>query len=38
MVPGTVYHFAEGDLTGAGQKWFSSYSYRRAVIIGTSAK
>jgi len=35
MVDGTVYSFKEGYLTGAGQKWHSDYSYRRAVIIGS---
>lgn len=38
LAPGTVYHFAEGELTGTGQKFHSDYSYRRAVIIGTSNK
>lgn len=33
--PGTVYGFVEGELTGAGQRWHSDYSYRRAIIIGT---
>ena len=35
MVDGTVYSFKEGYLTGAGQKWHSDYSYRRAIIIGS---
>lgn len=35
MLPGTLYQFAEGQITGAGQKWFSSYAFRRAIIIGT---
>lgn len=34
MIDGTIYRFQEGYLTGAGQKWHSDYSYRRAVIIG----
>ena len=38
MTEGTVYTFKEGTLTGAGQKWHSDYSYRRAVIIGTATK
>lgn len=36
MTKGTVYQFEEGTLTGAGQKWHSDYSYRRAIMIGTS--
>ena len=35
MRPGIVYGFVEGELIGAGQKWHSDYSYRRAVIIGS---
>lgn len=32
---GTVYEFAEGPLTGSGQKFHSDYAFRRAVIIGS---
>lgn len=35
LVPGVVYPFSEGTLTGTGQKFHSDYSYRRAVIIGS---
>lgn len=35
MIDGTVYRFQEGYVTGAGQRWHSDYSYRRAIIIGT---
>ena len=34
LAPGIVYHFAEGSLTGSGQKFHSDFSYRQAVIIG----
>ena len=33
-LPGEVYRFKEGELTGRGEKWHSDYSYRRAIIIG----
>lgn len=32
---GGLYEFAEGTIVGAGQKFHSDYSYRRAVIIGS---
>ena len=35
MIDGTVYRFTEGELVGAGQKWHSEFSYRRALIIGS---
>ena len=31
----TVYHFAEGDLTGTGQTFHSHHSYLRALVIGS---
>lgn len=34
LIKGEVYQFEEGQLTGAGQRFHSDYSYRRAVIIG----
>jgi len=37
LVPGTVYHFQEGDLTGTGQMFHSHFSYMRALVIGTPA-
>lgn len=36
LVQGKVYQFKEGTLAGRGQKFHSDYSYRRAVIIGSS--
>ena len=33
-IPGETYRFAEGTLTGRGERWHSDYSYRRAIIIG----
>jgi len=33
-IPGQVYRFEEGELTGRGERWHSDYSYRRAIIIG----
>ena len=35
LLPGNVYEFAEGPLTGSGQKFHSDYAFRRAVIIGS---
>lgn len=37
LVPGTVYHFKEGDLTGTGQTFHSHFSFMRALVIGTPA-
>lgn len=36
LVPGQVYQFKEGTLTGSGQAFHSHYSYMRALIIGGS--
>ena len=36
LTPGVLYPFTEGPMLGAGQKFHSDYSYRRAVIIGGS--
>ena len=37
LSPRVPYPFLEGTLMGAGQKFHSDYSYRRAVIIGDQA-
>lgn len=34
LVPGKVYEFKEGTLTGDGQAFHSHFSYMRALIIG----
>lgn len=33
---GTIYHFTEGDITGAGQVFHSDYSYACAFLLGLS--
>ena len=38
MTEGTVYTFTAGTPAGAGRKWHSVYSFRRAAIIGTATK
>lgn len=32
LAPGTVYHFKEGDLTGSGQKFYSTYTFQKFLI------
>ena len=34
LIPGRVYQFKEGTLTGTGQRYHSQYSYQRALVIG----
>jgi len=34
LIEGVEYKFAEGTITGRGQRFHNDYSYRRAVIIG----
>jgi hypothetical protein len=34
LKPSVRYYFVEGTVEGRGQKFFSQYSYERAVIIG----
>jgi hypothetical protein len=36
LVQGQTYVFAEGTLVGSGQRFHSDWSYRRAVIIGST--
>ena len=36
LMPGTTYHFAEGDLVGSGQFFHSDYSYACAFMLGLS--